>query len=74
MACTVAYYRQRDVDRAEQFLGRKLTAEEAWAKADVVTVGSAKAAERLVEHLRLTGCVARWEEGEPEGHFEGRRQ
>ncbi len=74
MSCTVVWYKQSNVDVTEQFLGRRLTVEECWAKADAVLVSGPKAAERLTDHLRRSGCVARWEDGEPEGYFTGRRQ
>lgn len=58
MAIIIRYIKQTDLDRAEEWLERRLTPEEIEAKKSEVRVETEKGAERLVEHLRLSGHIA----------------
>ena len=59
MSIKIAYLSQESIDTAEIFLGRKTT----WEERDkmfqhVSTDSGLAAAERLVEHFRMTGHIA----------------
>lgn len=54
----IRYIRQEEIDRAERWLERPLRAEEVEAKKLEVRVETLGGAERLVSHLRATGCIA----------------
>lgn len=58
MAYIVRYIKQSDIDKAEEWLGRRLSAEEIERKKSQVRSDTERGAERLVEHLRLTGHIA----------------
>ena len=62
MSFTVAYLKQSSIDIAERLIKRRLTWEEKQAMYDRITVHSHSAALRLVEHFRLTDCIAFIEE------------
>jgi hypothetical protein len=55
---TISYIAQSKLDLAEQLLKRKLTCEEKDNMYDQVVVHDQRAADRLVEHFRLTGHIA----------------
>ena len=55
----IAYLKQTDIDLAERLLRRKTTWEERQGMMQHVSTDSGhSAAERLVEHFRLTGHIA----------------
>lgn len=54
----IRYIKQSDIDWAEKWLDRRLTATEIEAKKSEVKVESERGAERLVDHLRETGHIA----------------
>jgi hypothetical protein len=58
----VRYVDQGKLDLAQSLRGRDLTWTEIDRMKTAVSVPSPRAAERLVEHLRLTGCLAGIEE------------
>jgi hypothetical protein len=58
MAYIVKYIKQSDIDFAERYMGRRMTALEVEAKKQDLKVDTEKGADRLVEHLRSTGCIA----------------
>ena len=54
----ISYIKQDKIDLAEQLLKRKLTCDEKDSMYDQVVVHNQCAADRLVEHFRLTGHIA----------------
>lgn len=58
MAFIVRYIKQEHIDNMERWSGRKMSAEDIEARKNQVKVESKAGAERLVEHLRLTGHLA----------------
>ena len=58
----IAHLKQSSIDLAEGLLKRRLTWEEKNGMYDHVIVHSQAAADRLIEHFRLTGQIAFIEE------------
>jgi hypothetical protein len=58
MEFIIAYLEQDRIDTAEKWLGRKLTWEERLKKMSRVKCDSLEGANRLIDRLRLDGCIA----------------
>jgi hypothetical protein len=58
MNIIVSYLEQSKIDLAEKLLGRKTTWQERDNMMQRVSTTSEAQAERLVDHFRLSGCIA----------------